>query len=30
MSELSATAELRGQIARFLRTHKDDDSEGSN
>jgi hypothetical protein len=26
MGELLATAELRGQIARFLHKHKDDDS----
>jgi hypothetical protein len=30
MGELLATAELRGQIARFLHQHKDDDSEASN
>jgi hypothetical protein len=29
MGELLATAELRGQIARFLHKHKDDDSEAS-
>jgi hypothetical protein len=30
MGELLATAELRGQIARFLHKHKDDDSEPRN
>jgi len=29
MGELLATAELRGQIARFLHKHKDDDAEAS-
>ncbi len=29
MGELLATAELRGQIARFLHKHKNDDSEAS-
>jgi len=29
MGELLATAELRGQIARFLHKHKDDDSEAA-
>lgn len=29
MGELLATAELRGQIARFLHRHKDDNSEAS-
>jgi hypothetical protein len=28
MGELLATAELRGQIARFLHKHKDDEAEG--
>ena|ERR1700727_2181116 len=30
MGELLATAELRGQIAKFLHKHKDDDSKASN
>jgi hypothetical protein len=29
MGEVLATAELRGQIARFLHKHKDDDSEAA-